>query len=70
MTTATGGELLARALREAGVTEVFTLHGGHLDAFLSACEPREVMAASENDIAMWLAARLADDPPATICAEA
>ncbi len=39
VTTATGGELLARALREAGVTEVFTLHGGHLDAFLSACEP-------------------------------
>lgn len=32
-----GGELLARALAEAGTTEVFTLHGGHLDAFLVAC---------------------------------
>lgn len=31
-----GGQLLARALSEAGVTEVFTLHGGHLDAFLMA----------------------------------
>lgn len=32
-----GGELLARTLSEAGVTEVFSLHGGHLDAFLIAC---------------------------------
>ena len=32
-----GGELLARALAEAGTTEVFTLHGGHMDAFLEAC---------------------------------
>lgn len=31
-----GGGLIARSLREAGVTEVFTLHGGHLDAFLMA----------------------------------
>lgn len=37
MTTVTGGELLARALQAAGTTEVFTLHGGHLDAFLVAC---------------------------------
>jgi acetolactate synthase-1/2/3 large subunit len=33
----TGGELLARALSDAAVSEVFTLHGGHLDAFLVAC---------------------------------
>jgi len=33
----TGGALLARTLRAAGVTEVFSLHGGHLDAFLIAC---------------------------------
>ena len=33
----TGGALLARTLKEAGVTEVFSLHGGHLDAFLIAC---------------------------------
>ncbi|KUI24613.1 benzaldehyde lyase [Mycobacterium sp. IS-1496] len=35
--TVNGGDLLARALSDAGVTEVFTLHGGHLDAFLVAC---------------------------------
>lgn len=33
----TGGALLARTLQAAGVTEVFSLHGGHLDAFLIAC---------------------------------
>ncbi len=33
----TGGALLARTLRAAGVQEVFSLHGGHLDAFLIAC---------------------------------
>ena len=33
-----GGALLARSLQQAGVTEVFTLHGGHLDAFLMAAE--------------------------------
>ena len=33
----TGGQLLAQTLSEAGVTEVFSLHGGHLDAFLIAC---------------------------------
>lgn len=32
-----GGQLLARAFAHAGITEVFTLHGGHLDAFLVAC---------------------------------
>ncbi|MGE5697557.1 MAG: thiamine pyrophosphate-binding protein [Candidatus Sericytochromatia bacterium] len=33
-----GGELLARALSDVGASEVFTLHGGHLDAFLVACD--------------------------------
>lgn len=33
----TGGDLLAAALASLGVTEVFTLHGGHLDSFLVAC---------------------------------
>jgi acetolactate synthase-1/2/3 large subunit len=33
----TGGALLARTLKAAGVEEVFSLHGGHLDAFLIAC---------------------------------
>ncbi|EHI13506.1 thiamine pyrophosphate-binding protein [Mycolicibacterium thermoresistibile] len=35
--TVNGGELLARALSDGGITEVFTLHGGHLDAFYVAC---------------------------------
>src|ERR1700683_3520242 len=34
---ATGGELLARSLRSAGVTTVFALHGGHLNPFLAGC---------------------------------
>jgi len=37
MTQITGGALLARTLQVANVTEVFSLHGGHLDAFLIAC---------------------------------
>ncbi|EME15311.1 thiamine pyrophosphate-binding protein [Rhodococcus triatomae] len=32
-----GGQLLAKALAQAGTTDVFTLHGGHLDSFLIAC---------------------------------
>lgn len=36
-TMMTGGALLAHTLRNAGVEEVFSLHGGHLDAFLIAC---------------------------------
>ena len=32
-----GGEVLARSLAALGVAEVFTLHGGHMDAFLVAC---------------------------------
>jgi acetolactate synthase I/II/III large subunit len=35
--TITGGELFAQALEKAEVRDVFTLHGGHLDAFLVAC---------------------------------
>ncbi len=38
MSRVDGGELLARTLARAGVTEVFALHGGHLDAFLVACD--------------------------------
>jgi acetolactate synthase-1/2/3 large subunit len=34
----TGGGLLAKTLQAAGVTEVFSLHGGHLDSFLIACK--------------------------------
>ncbi|MES5483316.1 thiamine pyrophosphate-binding protein [Bradyrhizobium sp. INPA03-11B] len=37
MEQVTGGALLARTLGAAGVQDVFTLHGGHLDAFLVAC---------------------------------
>src|SRR4051794_4073140 len=33
----TGGARLASALSGLGVTEVFALHGGHLDSFLVAC---------------------------------
>lgn len=32
-----GGDLLARTLRDAGVTAAFGVHGGHLDAFLVGC---------------------------------
>ncbi len=32
-----GGEMLVRVLEREGVHEVFTLHGGHLDAILAAC---------------------------------
>src|SRR5439155_21176001 len=32
-----GVSLLVRGLVDAGVEEVFTLHGGHLDAFYAAC---------------------------------
>jgi thiamine pyrophosphate-dependent acetolactate synthase large subunit-like protein len=32
-----GGEMLVRALEREGVREVFTLHGGHLDAIYAAC---------------------------------
>src|SRR5260370_41676813 len=32
-----GGEMLVRALEAEGVREIFTLHGGHLDAIYAAC---------------------------------
>ncbi len=32
-----GGEMVARVLKTAGVRELFTLHGGHLDPILEAC---------------------------------
>src|SRR6266571_23022 len=37
-----GGELLARTLAEHGVREVFTLHGGHLDAVYQAPSARRL----------------------------
>lgn len=40
----TGGDLLARTLKAAGVDHVFALHGGHLEAFFKGCV--------ENDIAL------------------
>ena len=33
-----GGEMLVRGLEQEGVREVFTLHGGHLDAIYAACD--------------------------------
>ena len=32
-----GGEMIVRALEREGVHEIFTLHGGHLDAIYAAC---------------------------------
>ncbi len=32
-----GGEMIVRALEREGVREIFTLHGGHLDAIYAAC---------------------------------
>ncbi|HUY26732.1 MAG TPA: thiamine pyrophosphate-binding protein [Candidatus Binataceae bacterium] len=32
-----GGEMLVRALEHEGTREIFTLHGGHLDAIYAAC---------------------------------
>jgi acetolactate synthase I/II/III large subunit len=32
-----GGEMIVRALEREGIHEVFTLHGGHLDAIYAAC---------------------------------
>ncbi len=37
MSRISGGAALAQTLHALGVTEVFALHGGHLDAFLVAC---------------------------------
>lgn len=33
-----GGEMVARVLQAAGVRELFTLHGGHIDPILEACD--------------------------------
>ncbi len=40
MTKLNGGTVLAKTLKTLGVTEVFALHGGHLDSFLVAA-PQE-----------------------------
>ncbi len=37
-----GGVALAKSMRALGVREVFTLHGGHLDAFLVACADEDI----------------------------
>ncbi len=42
MAKISGGAVLAQALRKLGVTEIFALHGGHLDAFLVACPDNEI----------------------------
>jgi acetolactate synthase I/II/III large subunit len=42
MTTINGGELLARSLRQAGVTDAFVLHGGHLDSFWIAARANDI----------------------------
>ncbi len=38
MSRVSGGEMVARVLETAGVRELFTLHGGHLDPILEACD--------------------------------
>ena len=42
MTRIDGGELLTRMLVRHGVREVFTLHGGHLDAIYQAARGRDL----------------------------
>ena len=37
-----GGEMLVRVLEQAGVRTIFTLHGGHLDAFFQAAVSRDL----------------------------
>lgn len=37
-----GGEMLVRVLEQEGIREVFTLHGGHLDAIYQAARGRNV----------------------------
>ena len=32
-----GGEMIVRTLENEGVSEIFTLHGGHLDSIYAAC---------------------------------
>ncbi len=33
-----GGEMIARVLRREGIEQIFTLHGGHIDPILEACD--------------------------------
>ncbi|MFC0282316.1 thiamine pyrophosphate-binding protein [Camelimonas abortus] len=42
MAEISGGVALARSLKALGVSEVFTLHGGHLDSFLVACQDNDI----------------------------
>lgn len=42
MNNISGGAVLAKALSNQGVNEVFTLHGGHLDSFLIACADENI----------------------------
>src|SRR3990172_10918532 len=37
-----GGEMLVRVLEQEGIREVFTLHGGHLDAIYQAARGRNL----------------------------
>ncbi|MEO8722083.1 MAG: thiamine pyrophosphate-binding protein [Sphingobium sp.] len=37
MAAVSGGELVVRALRKAGVSEIFGLHGAHIDSIFQAC---------------------------------
>ncbi len=37
MAAISGGELVVRALKDAGVTEIFGLHGAHIDTIFQAC---------------------------------
>lgn len=41
-TRVTGGELVARTLKAAGVKKVFALHGGHLEAFYKGCIDNDI----------------------------
>ncbi len=37
-----GGELFIRTLERAGVSDIFTLHGGHLDSIFQACLDHDI----------------------------
>ncbi|CAM4036712.1 Benzaldehyde lyase [Pseudomonas reidholzensis] len=38
----TGGDVLAATLAKAGVKDIFTLHGGHLDGLFKACKDLDI----------------------------
>lgn len=42
MAKVNAGQLLARTLVQAGISDVFALHGGHLDSFLQGCREEGV----------------------------